>query len=149
MRAAQFRASCPSRQQAGQDRQHRADSPLCLCPGRTGFARQRLLAREVVNAGRSAARQLALNYDGWPTEPDDLATSIRRLFQIERTLPPGYSIRAVWRPEGPFTDGTIEAGLGVARKITASYRFQRSVNGMSGPPWSSLNVQIDRRQLCS
>jgi hypothetical protein len=73
------------------------------------------------NAGQSAARDLRLEYDRWPDEIDDVATSVRQLFATPRTLPPGCSIRALWRLEGQFTDGTNEAGLGKTGRISVRY----------------------------
>lgn len=73
------------------------------------------------NAGRSAARRVRLGYDGWATEPDDVATAVRELFETERTLPPDCYIRAMWRLQGNFANGTSEAGLGKEGRITVSY----------------------------
>jgi hypothetical protein len=75
----------------------------------------------IVNVGRSSARNLTLSFDNWPDEPDDVATSVRDLFDTPRTLPPSASIRAMWRLEGNFDDGTSEAGMGKSGTITVSY----------------------------
>ncbi len=75
----------------------------------------------IVNVGKSAARQMKLEYDRWPQKPDDVASSLQQLFETPRTLPPGCSIRAYWRLDGPFTDGTNEAGLGKDGKVSVSY----------------------------
>lgn len=65
----------------------------------------------VANVGKSAARELTLDYDSWPAPMDDVATAVHEWFHhTPRTLPPGCSIRALWRPEGDFSDGTQEAG---------------------------------------
>lgn len=75
----------------------------------------------ISNSGRSPARELTLNYDAWPAALDDVATALHRFFSTPRTLPPGTSIRALWRATGNFTDGTSEAGLGTSGSITAKY----------------------------
>ncbi|HEY0240704.1 MAG TPA: hypothetical protein VGC37_18905 [Friedmanniella sp.] len=75
----------------------------------------------IVNSGKSSARNLTLTYDAWPETPDDVARAIQRLFATPRTLPPGTSLRAMWRLEGAFDDGTTEAGAGKAGTITVSY----------------------------
>lgn len=75
----------------------------------------------VSNVGKSAARQLVLDYNSWPVDPDDVAASVKELFSTPRTLPPGCSIRAMWRLEGKFSDGTTEAGLGKSGSISVSY----------------------------
>jgi len=78
----------------------------------------------VANMGKSAARGLTLDYTEWPETPDDVATSVHTFFKTARTLPPGSSIRAMWRlesGEGSFTDGSSEAGLGKSGAISARY----------------------------
>jgi hypothetical protein len=79
----------------------------------------------VVNVGKSAARRLTLGYSEWPSALDDVATSVEQFFTTERTLPPGTSIRSMWRLESGegarFEDGTTEAGLGKSGNISVSY----------------------------
>ncbi len=75
----------------------------------------------IVNAGKSAARQMTLDYDNWSDQPDDVASSLHKLFDTPRTLPPGCSVRAFWRLEGTFDDGSTEAGGGRSGTITVSY----------------------------
>lgn len=85
----------------------------------------------VVNVGRSAARNLTLGYDAWPEMPDDVAASVREFFDTPRTLPPGCSIRAMWRLEagsGKFDDGTAEAGVGKSGQISVSYTSDDPTN---------------------
>ena len=76
----------------------------------------------IKNTGRSAARCVRLEFDNWPDPADDVATAVRELFETPRTLPPGCSIRTMWRLEGDFTDGTTEAGLPKSGSIGVSYR---------------------------
>lgn len=78
----------------------------------------------VVNVGKSAARGLTLDYTEWPVSLDAVATSVLTFFETARTLPPGSSIRAMWRLEsgdGHFTDDTTEAGLGKSGTISVRY----------------------------
>lgn len=98
----------------------------------------------IANAGRSSARQLTLDYSDWPSEVDDVGASIRTLFRTARTLPPQCSIRAYWRLEGNFTDGTTEAGLGKSGVITARY----TSDDPSRPQYvDAFDVMIDNSGL--
>ncbi|RRD36818.1 hypothetical protein EII31_03770 [Leucobacter sp. OH2974_COT-288] len=65
----------------------------------------------ITNVGKTAAKGLHVQFDSWPEELDDIAEKIKNLFETERTLPPGASIRTFWRLTGKFTDGTEEAGM--------------------------------------
>lgn len=87
-----------------------------------GMAGQRTFDLRIKNTGRSTARLLRLEFDSWPDPADDVASAVRDLFETPRTLPPGCSIRAMWRLEGNFTDGTTEAGLPKSGSIGVSYR---------------------------
>lgn len=86
-----------------------------------GLAGMKSYDVRITNSGSSAARALSLSFDKWPEAPDDVAKSVRDLFETPRTLPPGCSIRAIWRVEGPFVDGAGPAGLGRQGEITAQY----------------------------
>ena len=86
-----------------------------------GLAGVRTFDIRISNSGQSAARDLTLDYDAWPDKLDDVAETVRTLFGTPHTLPPGTSLRAMWRLTGNFTDGTTEAGLGTAGTITAHY----------------------------
>lgn len=87
-----------------------------------GLASKQSYDVHITNCGRSSARQLTLDFDSWPEALDDVATATQLLFKTPRTLPPGASIRAMWRLMGDFDDGTTEAGSGVFGTITAKYR---------------------------
>lgn len=76
-----------------------------------GLAGMQTFDIRIANSGRSAARNLTLDFDAWPVTLDDVGESLKDLFSTPRTLPPGCSIRAMWRLEGPFTDDTPEAGM--------------------------------------
>ncbi len=96
----------------------------------------------VFNSGRSAAQRLTLDYDSWPDELDDIAQALKTMFTTPRTLPPGCSLRAMWRlgsGQGTFTDGTTEAGLGTTGKITVHY----SGDDPSEPYSDQYDVQIE------
>ena len=56
----------------------------------------------VTNVGRTAARNLYIQFNNWPKKIDDVAEHVKILFETERTLPPGCSIRTYWRLEGNF-----------------------------------------------
>lgn len=86
-----------------------------------GLAGVRTFDIRILNSGQSAARNLTLEFDSWPDAPDDVAESVRTLFEKPRSLPPGTSLRAMWRLTGNFTNGTTEAGLGTSGTITAHY----------------------------
>ncbi len=73
------------------------------------------------NVGGTPARNLTLEFSDWPMPLDDVASSVKQLFEHPRTLPPGCSIRAYWRMVGPFSDGTEEAGMPVKGTIKVSY----------------------------
>lgn len=98
----------------------------------------------IKNTGRSTARNLTLDYDSWPVRLDDVATSIKELFETPRSMPPGSSIRAIWRLQaknGKFTDGTSVAGLGRTGQVKARY----SSDDPSQPDYSdSFDVMIEK-----
>lgn len=75
----------------------------------------------VVNTGRSAARELTIDFNAWPETPDDVAESVQELFETSRTLPPGCSIRAMWQLKGNFSDGTTSAGIADDGHATVRY----------------------------
>lgn len=54
----------------------------------------------ITNVGRTAARNLHIEFDNWPQEVDDVAQEVRILFETKRTLPPGCSIRTYWSLQG-------------------------------------------------
>lgn len=75
----------------------------------------------IMNVGKTAARNLYVQFDNWPKEIDDVAQQVKILFETERTLSPGCSIRTYWRLEGNFSDGTTEAGMPKEGKIELFY----------------------------
>ena len=75
----------------------------------------------VTNVGRTAARNLYIQFNNWPKKIDDVAEHVKILFETERTLPPGCLIRTYWRLEGNFLDGTTEAGMPKEGKIELFY----------------------------
>jgi len=89
-----------------------------VVPGLAGVSTYDL---RITNTGKSAARHLTLRYDKWPEPADDVAGLLREFFDTPRTLPPGTSIRSMWRLEGAFTDGTTEVGMGTSGTIEVSY----------------------------
>lgn len=89
-----------------------------VVPGLSGMSSYDV---RLANTGRSSARDLTLEFDSWPTEPDDVAQSVQTLFHTPRTLTPGSSLRAMWRLQGDFTDDTTVAGMGRAGTIQVRY----------------------------
>lgn len=86
-----------------------------------GLAGQPTYDLRITNSGRSAARALTLTYDAWPARLDDVDEAVQHMFSNARTLPPGCSIRSIWRLEGNFEDGSTEAGLGKSGTISLHY----------------------------
>ena len=114
---------------------------LEVVPGLAGTGTYDL---RIKNTGRSAARYVRLEFDNWPDPADDVATAVRELFETPRTLPPGCSIRTMWRLEGDFTDGTSEVGLPKRGSIGVSYRGDDPTE----PDYlDSFDVMIDRAGL--
>lgn len=99
----------------------------------------------VSNAGRSSAKNLTLTYDQWPSNLDDVGTAVRTLFDTPRTLPPGCSIRSIWRLTGNFTDGRNEAGAGVSGTIRATYNDSSEKRAVEYS--DQYDVQIDTSGL--
>ncbi len=98
----------------------------------------------IANSGKSAARDLTFDLTAWPEPLDDVASSVRDLFTTPRTLPPGCSIRAMWRLEGKFSDGTTVAGMNRTATVTASY----TSDDPSRPAYKdSFDLMIDRSGL--
>lgn len=102
----------------------------------------------IANAGRSAARDLTLDHDSWPQQLDDVATSVQTLLRTARCLPPGSSIRALWRLQagqgGRFDDGTTAAGMPRTGTITARY----TSDDPGAPTYSdTFDVMIDNAGL--
>ncbi len=97
-----------------------------IVPGLAGITSWDL---RIMNTGRTAARNLTMDYDQWPTkdegdgEPletwDIVSRSVHTMFTTPRTLAPGASLRVMWLldrgptenvkhsdpPEGPRKDG--------------------------------------------
>lgn len=98
----------------------------------------------ITNSGKSAARNLTLDFSDWPEELDQVGTSLRQLFETPRTLPPGRSLRVFWRLEGQFTDGTTEHGMPTTGQITVSY----TSDDASQPDYHErCDVMLDRSGL--
>lgn len=106
-----------------------------------GLAAEQSYDVRITNTGRSSARDLTLAFDSWPAPLDDVAESVRLMFDTPRTLPPSAALRAIWRLEGNFTDGTSEAGMGKVGIITVKYTSDDPTH----PRYEdSYGVQIDR-----
>ena len=79
----------------------------------------------ITNSGRSAANNLTLSYDSWPDASDDITSAVRGLLSTPRTLPPGCSLRALWRirpgPGESLDNGLDEMGMGSSGALTTNY----------------------------
>jgi len=113
-----------------------------VVPGLAGVSTYDL---RIANTGKSAARRLTLRYDEWPEPVDDVAGRLRELFDTPRTLPPGSSIRSMWRLEGASTDGTTEAGMGTSGTIEVSYMSDDP--SQLAPYSDQYEVMIDKAGL--
>lgn len=106
-----------------------------IAPGLAGISHYDIV---VTNVGNSSARELTLTFNAaWPDPLDDVATSVKNLFDTPRTLPPTCRIRSMWRLQGNFDDGTKKAGMGTAGTITANYRSDDPA-----APWYSEEFDI-------
>lgn len=98
----------------------------------------------ITNVGNSTARNLTLDYDSWPAQPDDICVKVKELFETPRDLPPRGSIRVYWRlqaKKGSFSDGTTEAGLPRTGIVSARY----TSDDPSNPSYEdSFTIMIDK-----
>lgn len=80
----------------------------------------------ISNSGKSSARELTLKPTCWPDRHDMAIRSLRELCETPRTLPPGCSIRALWRvgnaAAGDSVDGPDGLGMPDRASILVSYR---------------------------
>jgi len=87
----------------------------------------------IANAGQSAARKLSLDCESWPSIEDNITASIKSLFARHRTLPPGCSIRAVWRIE----DTNLEKqSSGMPPDVAINVRY--TSDDPSGPQYDDV-----------
>ncbi|WP_407316608.1 hypothetical protein UQW22_09815 [Isoptericola halotolerans] len=86
-----------------------------------GLAGHQCYDLRITNTGRSTARNLVGDVVTWPSDLDDVGEQIRDLLTTPRSLPPGASLRVMWRLEGAFTDGTSEAGMGPQHIVKLEY----------------------------
>lgn len=77
------------------------------------------------NSGSSAARQVVIDFDGWPDDPDDIAQAAQKVFETPRTIAPGSSVRIYWMLTAhsgqAFEDGREEAGIDTPGTATIRY----------------------------
>jgi hypothetical protein len=80
----------------------------------------------ITNTGRSTARKLAWEPHWWPGA-DDAVTLALREFTKERVLPPGSSIRAIWRVEGPGVGAVPSRAdeMGMDRQVPVDVKYRR------------------------
>jgi hypothetical protein len=77
----------------------------------------------ISNAGKTAARDLTMQFDSWPDSPDNVAIAAKEMFGSARTLPPSRSIRMYWWlvASGHFEDGAEEGGVATPGVVTVYY----------------------------
>lgn len=127
-----------------------------LVPGLAGMTTWDLV---ITNTGKSTARNLTIMCDTWPDIDDELSKSLRKMFETPQSLPPGVSLRTMWKlslDEGQrWSDGTddpagIAAGAGLHLSYTSDdpskpsytdhYRLDDSVIGMTPVPSTGPRV---------
>lgn len=96
-----------------------------IVPGLTGIGGWDL---EIRNVGRSAARGLVIDAL-WPNPGDDLTTELRHFLTRPQDLPPGCSVRLLWRLTGNFDDGSTFAGMPEETQVSLCYRSDDAALG--------------------
>jgi hypothetical protein len=94
-----------------------------LVPGLAGVATWDLL---ITNTGKSTARKLLIECDGWPAVDDELTGPLRQMFQTPQSLPPGVTLRTMWKlgskENESWADGTDDpAGIASGATLRLSY----------------------------
>lgn len=103
-----------------------------IVPGLAGIASWDL---KIMNTGRTAARNLTMDYDQWPTKDegdgapletwDVVSRAVHTMFVTPRTLAPGASLRVMWlldrRPKEDIESSSPPRGLGRTGVISLSY----------------------------
>jgi hypothetical protein len=121
-----------------------------LVPGLAGTSTWDLL---ITNTGKSTARELLIDCDPWPEIDDELTGPLRKMFSTPQSLPPGVSLRTMWKlglgENERWADGTTDpAGIasGATLRLTYTsddaskpsyrdvYRLDDSVIGMTPVP---------------
>lgn len=129
-----WKAAAEANRQAERDsrEQSRPYVTAQIVPGLAGITGWDL---RIMNTGRTAARNLTMDYDRWPTkdegdgEPletwDIVSRSVHAMFTTPRTLAPGASLRVVWLLERGPTESVKHSdpprGLGRTGVISLSY----------------------------
>lgn len=79
------------------------------------------------NTGQSAARRLTADFTGWPSKDDLITDGLRSLFGEEQTLPPGVSVRTMWRtttdPGGTAVGPLSDAVNGIPNAATITFKY--------------------------
>jgi hypothetical protein len=94
-----------------------------LVPGLAGVATWDLV---LSNPGRSTARNLTIEMEGWPNVDDEITTPLRAMFETAQAIPPGVSRRCYWKlglEQGhTWADGTADpVGIASAATLKLSY----------------------------
>ncbi|MBG6179973.1 hypothetical protein [Arthrobacter sp. CAN_A1] len=82
---------------------------------------------KVHNSGRSAARDLTVELQGWPEKDDLITDSLRQIFMDPQVLPPGINYRVVWRTtvESTNATGLLSAPVnGIPGRAVLTFRYR-------------------------
>lgn len=95
-----------------------------LVPGLWGAGNWDLVLR---NAGQSAARRLTAELTDWPENEDLITKGLRALFEEEQILPPGVSVRTMWRTtvgNAEMATGPLSKPInGIPSGVTITFRY--------------------------
>jgi len=105
----------------------------------------------IKNTGKSAARNLRATASDWPTDEDKVTGDLRTVFDRERILPPGSTIRQYWyvgtREPGENT------GFDIGTELTLTYTdseghkkytdtFHLDINEFKMTPMGGAGVEL-------
>lgn len=102
------------------DDSRRTTRPYVWAEVRTSLAGNGSYDLTLRNTGRSPARGLIVTTE-WPNPGDEFTDDLRTVLTTPRDLPPGGSLRLMWRITGSPTSGESEMGMPEKCSITVSY----------------------------
>lgn len=86
----------------------------------------------IKNSGRSSARAVTLGTNNWPDRQDRMLDALKVMFKTEQTLPPGVSIRCLWRAETPegTTDSSGKPIVGMPKTCSVDVHYRGDDDGV-------------------